>query len=303
MGSVDKDRFETQAERTEESSESWKIVEIPVSEIDSRDVGTPDDWIKRHPSLVRLTGRHPLNCEPPLSDLVSHGFITPTSLHFVRNHGLVPRAPIEAGDDWTVEIGGLVSEPQTLSVGQIKSLPSRTLPVTLVCAGNRRKEENSIKQTIGFSWGAAAVSTSVWKGILLSDILKICGIFPRSKGALYVCFEGAEDLPGGGGSKYGTSLKREVAMNPSNDVILAYEQNGKPLEPDHGFPIRMIIPGFIGGRMVKWLKKIEVTSKESNNFYHFHDNRVLPSHVDTEKAKSEGKTLILFFGIFSAFDS
>lgn len=77
-------------------------------------------------------------------------------------------------------------------------------------------------------------------------------------------------------------------MNRAEDVLLAYQQNGKNLEPDHGYPIRLIIPGYIGGRMVKWLKKIVVTTQESGNYYHFHDNRVLPSHVDAETAKAEG---------------
>lgn len=115
-----------------------------------------------------------------------------------------------------------------------------------------------------------------------------CGILPASKGAKFICFEGAETLPGGRGSTYGTSLLRSRALDPSMDVLLAYEQNGKPLAPDHGFPVRLIIPGYIGGRMVKWLQRIEVTTEESQNHYHFHDNRVLPSHVDAETAVKEG---------------
>jgi nitrate reductase (NAD(P)H) len=145
-----------------------------------------------------------------------------------------------------------------------------------------------VKQTIGFNWGAAAISTSVWRGVRLRDVLKRCGIYSRNSGALNVCFEGAEDLPGGGGSKYGTSLKKEIAMDESRDIILAYMQNGEHLAPDHGFPVRVIIPGFIGGRMVKWLKRIIVTTKESDSYYHYKDNRVLPSHVDAELANAEG---------------
>ncbi|GLT87246.1 hypothetical protein SLE2022_053400 [Rubroshorea leprosula] len=144
-----------------------------------------------------------------------------------------------------------------------------------------------VKQTIGFNWGAAGISTTVWRGIMLRDVLKRFGVFNSKKGALNVCFEGAEDLPGGGGSKYGTSIKKEFAMDPSRDIILAYMQNGELLTPDHGFPVRMIIPGFIGGRMVKWLKRIIVTTQESNNYYHYKDNRVLPSHVDAELANAE----------------
>ena len=77
-------------------------------------------------------------------------------------------------------------------------------------------------------------------------------------------------------------------MDPTSDVIIAYKQNGRWLTPDHGFPVRIIIPGFIGGRMIKWLEEITVTAGESDNFYHFHDNRVMPSHVDEELAKAEG---------------
>ncbi|KAI5058524.1 hypothetical protein GOP47_0026694 [Adiantum capillus-veneris] len=254
--------------------------------VDQRDDGTADNWVKRHPELVRLTGRHPFNCEAPLPRLMAHGFITPTSLHYVRNHGYVPKASL---DEWTIELSGLVKRPQVFNMYQIMNeFKPRQIPVTLVCAGNRRKEENMVQQTIGFNWGAAGVSTSMWKGIRLCDVLKRCGIFSRKKGALYVCFEGQETLPGGGGSSYGTSISVEVAMNEASDLLIAYMQNGKLLEPDHGFPVRMIIPGHIGGRMVKWLRRIIVTSKESDNHYHYKDNRVLPSHVDAETANSEG---------------
>lgn len=88
---------------------------------------------------------------------------------------------------------------------------------------------------------------------------------------------------------YGTSVSMSHAMDPANDVLLAYKQNGRWLTPDHGFPVRMIIPGFIGGRMVKWLSEITVTKEESNNYYHYHDNRVLPPHVDEKLAKEEGE--------------
>ncbi|EEF48413.1 nitrate reductase, putative [Ricinus communis] len=259
--------------------------ELQPSILDPRDEGTADNWVERHPSMIRLTGKHPFNSEAPLTQLMHHGFITPVPLHYVRNHGPVPKA---SWKDWTVEICGLVKKPTRFTMDQlVNDFPSRELPVTLVCAGNRRKEQNMVKQTIGFNWGAAGVSNSVWRGVPLHFVLKRCGIYSRKKGALNVCFEGAEDLPGGGGSKYGTSIKKEYAMDPSRDIILAYMQNGELLAADHGFPVRMIIPGFIGGRMVKWLKRIIVTTKESDNYYHYKDNRVLPSHVDAELANAE----------------
>ncbi|WOL13747.1 hypothetical protein Cni_G22525 [Canna indica] len=76
-------------------------------------------------------------------------------------------------------------------------------------------------------------------------------------------------------------------MDPSRDIMFAYMQNGELLTPDHGFPVRVIIPGFIGGRMVKWLKRVIIAPQESDSHYHYMDNRVLPSHVDAELASAE----------------
>jgi len=77
-------------------------------------------------------------------------------------------------------------------------------------------------------------------------------------------------------------------MDPACDVMLAYEQNGERLTPDHGYPLRLVIPGYIGGRMIKWLSEVSVTSEESDNHFHYMDNRVLPEFVDAERATAEG---------------
>jgi len=256
--------------------------EMKFSKPDERDVDTPDAWINRHPDMVRLTGKHPFNVEPPLPLLMEHGFITPAALHYVRNHGAPPKLKWE---EHTLSVSGLVGTPKTFTMDDLLALPSRELPVTLVCAGNRRKEENLVAQTIGFNWGAAGVGTSVWKGVRLCDVLKACGVKTPAEGANHVCFVGVEKMPKG---RYGTSINYFTAMDPACDVLLAYEQNGERLTPDHGFPLRLIIPGYIGGRMIKWLNEITVTTEESDNFFHFNDNRVLPEHVTAEIANAEG---------------
>lgn len=140
---------------------------------DHRDVGTPDEWIPRDGKLVRLTGRHPFNVEPPLSVHEKYKFITPTCLHYVRNHGACPKL---SWDEHRVRVGGIVPQKLDLGMNDIASMPARELPVTLVCAGNRRKEQNMIRQTIGFNWGAGGVSTNVWKGVLLRDFLLAAGV-------------------------------------------------------------------------------------------------------------------------------
>jgi nitrate reductase (NAD(P)H) len=169
----------------DEEQEDWRELygsqlqlEVEPAAQDPRDEGTADAWVERNPCLVRLTGKHPLNCEPPLARLMQHGFITPAPLHYVRNHGAVPR-----GDwaTWAVEVTGLVRRPARLTMDELaRDFPAVEIPVTLACAGNRRKEQNMVRQTAGFGWGAAGVSTSVWRGARLRDVLRRCGVAPRN---------------------------------------------------------------------------------------------------------------------------
>jgi nitrate reductase (NAD(P)H) len=274
----------------ENAKTMWDVQSTP----DHRDVGTPDEWIPRDGRLVRLTGRHPFNVEPPVSVHNEHKFITPSSLHYVRNHGACPKLK---WDEHTITIGGpLVSKPMEVSMDEIAAMSPRELPVTLVCAGNRRKEQNMIRQTIGFNWGPSGVSTNVWKGVLLRDLLLKAGVEEKNMSNKHVEFIGIEDLPNKVGPgpfkdepwgktvKYGTSIPLGRAMNPAFDVLIAYEANGEVLQPDHGFPVRLIIPGYIGGRMIKWLKQINVIEHETKNHYHYHDNRILPPHITAEES-------------------
>lgn len=123
------------------------------------------------------------------------------------------------------------------------------------------------------------------------DLLKHCGIHSYKQGARHIHFNGVEkELPQGDNGSYGTSLIYGTAMNPANDILIAYKHNGKLLAPDHGFPVRVIIPGGIGGRMVKWLANIEVLATESENFYHQHDNKVLPAGIEMDQANKEGES-------------
>lgn len=268
---------------------------IDVNTVDERDKGTPDDWICRHPELVRLTGLHPFNCEPPLSLCMAQGFICPPQLHYVRNHGAVPvktptpDAKQKVWDEWRIDVVGLVNKPLRISMAELQQLPFRQLPVLLVCAGNRRKEQNMVKQTIGFSWGPTAWATTIWGGCRLGDLLRAAGVHDDPEGKLHVHFRGPlGELPKGDDGSYGTSVPLTRALDPANDIMIAWEQNGRALTPDHGFPVRLIIPGYIGGRMIKWLEHIEVAPAESSNFYHFMDNRVLPVGVTPESATAEG---------------
>ncbi len=238
------------------------------------DTKTPDSHVERDPRLIRLTGIHPFNVEAPLSDLFNEGFLTSKDLHYVRNHGPVPRVEDDRLLDWGLSVEGMVENPARMTLRDLLAdYEQLTYPITLVCAGNRRKEQNIVRKTKGFSWGAGGLSTALWTGVALSDLLSRA--VPK-RGARYVCFEGADRLPNG---YYGTSVKLAWAMDPNRGILVAHKMNGETLHPDHGKPLRVVIPGQIGGRSVKWLTRIVVTAKPSDNWYHIYDNRVLPTMV------------------------
>ena len=120
--------------------------QIPSTTDEAQDGNSPDHWVKRDTRMVRLTGKHPFNAEARIENLFDQGFLTPTALFYVRNHGAVPHVEEQAARDWTVRVHGLVRQEATLSVEDLKRLfPVVTLPVTFVCAGNRRKEQNVVQ--------------------------------------------------------------------------------------------------------------------------------------------------------------
>ncbi|OAX35875.1 hypothetical protein K503DRAFT_867968 [Rhizopogon vinicolor AM-OR11-026] len=256
---------------------------VTPTEVAKQDLGTPDNWVNRNPELVRLTGKHPFNSEAPLGVLFEAGFLTPAHLHFVRNHGAVPQVNHEMAAKWTIRVYGLVEQEITFTLQELQErFPVVTLPVTLACAGNRRKEQNVVQKTLGFSWGAAGVSTALWTGVYLADILDY--VKPIRRQAKYVVFEGGDNLPNG---PYGTSQRLSWAANKDRGMLIAWAMNGLPLEPDHGFPVRVIVPGQIGGRSVKWLRHIEISDRESQHHLHFWDNKMLPTQVMPDQARAE----------------
>ncbi|KAJ5793820.1 Eukaryotic molybdopterin oxidoreductase [Penicillium paradoxum] len=255
----------------------------PVEILDI-DKGTPDNHVPRDPRLIRLTGVHPFNVEPPLTTLYNEGFLTSPELFYVRNHGPVPQVRDADIPDWELSIEGLVEKPLVLNFREVlQKYEQITAPITLVCAGNRRKEQNTVRKSKGFSWGAAGLSTALFTGPLMADILRSAKPLRRAK---YVCMEGADRLPNG---FYGTSVKLNWAMDPNRGIMLAHKMNGEDLRPDHGRPLRAVVPGQIGGRSVKWLKRLILTDAPSDNWYHINDNRVLPTMVSPEMSAQDRK--------------
>ena len=174
--------------------------------------------------------------------------ITPTGMHYLLIHFDIPAAE-EA--TWRLKISGRVTNPRTLGINDIKSLPEVTMPVTLECAGNGRAlmQPRAISQP----WLHEAVGTARWTGTPLRPILEQAGI---TADAVELLFTGIDQgIADGELQYYQRSLPIEQAMR--DEVMLAYKMNGAPLQPQHGYPLRLIVPGWFGMASVKWLARIE----------------------------------------------
>ena len=206
----------------------------------------------------------PFNGEPPLNKLVEN-WITPVDSFFVRSHGNVPEI---AAKDLKLTIDGMVDKPLTFTVAELmERFPKAKTTATLTCAGNRRSEFAAIKKVGGVQWDAGAIGNAEWQGIRLADVLKFVGVKPEAK---HVWFEGRDDVvekeitfPFGGS----IPIEKALVTTATGSSLLATEMNGKPLTPSHGFPLRTIVPGFIGARSVKWLHKITVADRPSPNHF------------------------------------
>lgn len=249
-------------------------------QIDEADQFYPDSWIPRSDQLIRLTGKHPLNAEVELTTLFDAGLVTPAPIHYVRNHGPVPHLLWENHKLEVTAGKKLIFDMDQLK----KQFDSINIPILIACDGARRKELNMIRKTKAFNYTAAAAGCSYWKGVLLRDVLLQASVNQlvedRPGKRFFVHYEGADDLAEG---KYATSVPLEYVMDIVNDVMLAYEMNDHPIPPDHGYPLRLILPGWVGARSIKWLAKIWVSDQVNESYYHIYDNRQLPSFVtDTQ---------------------
>jgi sulfite oxidase len=215
------------------------------------------------PLIVRSV--NPPNAEPALEKLVAN-WITPNELFYVRSHAVAPRIDAKS---FTLTVSGLVNKPLVLRVGElVERFAMHSAIATLTCAGNRRNELSKIKPIAGVQWEAGAIGNAKWTGVLLSEVLKAAGV---QSGAKHVWFEGADDLEHAGqASHFGGSISLEKAMSDTPETpgaLLTTQMNGKALLPDHGFPLRAVVPGFIGARSVKWLNRIVVSDRPSANHY------------------------------------
>lgn len=231
---------------------------------------------KRDDLIIRE--QEPFNAEPRAGDLVG-SFETPVDALFVRNHAPVPEID---EDSYRLEIGGLVDTPLSLSLEELRSdFEAREITAFLMCAGNRRTQFFAIEDVPGeVPWADQAVGNARWKGVPLAAVLQAAGV---QNTARHVDFLGLDRVEKPGEVfGFGGSIPVDKAL--AGEVLLAWELNGRPLPATHGWPLRSLVPGYIGARSVKWLGKIMLQEEPSENFYQRRAYRMFPPEVRARNA-------------------
>src|SRR5207249_3828622 len=202
---------------------------------------------------------HPLDCEPSVPAL-SGGVVMPDAHFYVRNHFQIPMLDPST---WRLGVGGLVDRPLNLTLRDLSNMRSETRVVTLECAGNGRALLQP--QVAGEKWHLGAVSTAEWTGVPLVEVLDRAGIRPE---AHEVLFRGAD-----AGIVHGRTetirFERSLTLDDAraSEALLAYAMNGEPLPIQHGYPLRVIVPGWYGVAAVKWLTEIEVLAEAFSGYF------------------------------------
>jgi sulfite oxidase len=214
--------------------------------------------------------QEPFNAETGLAGL-AEGPVTATDAFYVRGHGPVPEIDHTA---WRLRVHGLVERELDLSIAALReAFREREVTATLQCAGNRRAGLIAVRDIPGEApWGPGATGTATWTGIALAEVLGVAGPLPE---AAHVGFDGADMCPEATPvQRFGGSIPLDKAGRP--EVLLAWAMNGEPLLPVHGAPLRVVVPGYIGARSVKWLDRIEVRSAPWEGYFQHVVYRLLP---------------------------
>ena len=202
--------------------------------------------------------------------------ITPTGLHYLLIHYDIPAVD---ADQWRLKVGGRVATPLNLTLEEIKKRPCRTIPVTMECAGNGRAL--LAPRRISQPWLLEAIGTAEWTGIPLRNILQEAGV---SGDAAEIVFTGLDQgVEGEQVQHYQRSLTVDEAMK--DEVLLVYEMNGEPLPPQHGYPLRLLKPGWYGMASVKWLDRIEAVAEP------FQGYQMVRAYRYTQSAEDPGEAV------------
>ena len=232
----------------------------------------------KHPDFI-FRQSEPANGGPP-PQLMLHGFTTADELFYVRNHGPTPLVDPET---YRLRLGGLVAREMSLSLDDLRrDFPAHTVPATLQCAGNRRDALIRVAAIPGeVPWGGEAISHGEWTGARLVDVLAAAGVDQTA--ARHVEFLGL-DRAEKEGKRYDFGGSIPLAKALAGETLLAYALNGQPLPALHGFPVRALVPGYIGARSVKWLGQIVLRADPSPNQFQAKQYRLYPADARADTA-------------------
>lgn len=237
---------------------------------------------------LRIVSAKPFNAETPLV-LLAASYLTPNDLFFVRNHLPVPTVDPRS---YRLHISGEGVRERSYTLEELKQKFRRhSIDATLQCSGNRRSELAVVKPIKGLEWQQGAIGNARWSGVLLRDVLSDAGFDAATATATtgqnsadghvpvrHVQFEGLDqDVTG---MRYGASIPVEKVLSPAGDVLLAFEMNGQELPRDHGYPVRVVVPGHTGARSVKWLSRVVLSDKESPSHWQQKDYKSFNPSVD-----------------------
>jgi DMSO/TMAO reductase YedYZ molybdopterin-dependent catalytic subunit len=183
--------------------------------------------------------------------------VTPSGLHYLLVHYDIPAV---SSDEWRLKLEGLVTNRLALTLEEIRKRPSRTMAVTMECAGNGRALFTP--RRISQPWLVEAIGNSEWTGVPLSDILEEAGLHREASELIFTGVD--RGVEGEQVQAYQRSLSVQEAL--SGNVLLAYDMNGEPLPPQHGYPLRLLVPGWYGMTSVKWLGRIEAVAKPFDGY-------------------------------------
>jgi len=216
--------------------------------------------------------------------------ITPAGLHYLLIHFDIP---VVDAASWRLDVGGLVGRELSLSLDDLRSRPSTTHAVTLECAGNGRARLSP--RPISQPWLLEAVGTAEWTGVPLRALLEEAGV---DDGAVEVVFRGLDHgVEAGSHQYYERSLVLAEAQR--DEVLLAYEMNGRPLLPQHGFPLRLVVPGWYGMTSVKWLDRISLVDEPFEGYQQSHSYRLrqAPGEVGEPLSRMQPRSLMVPPGV------
>jgi sulfite oxidase len=240
-----------------------------------------------HQAGLIVHSEAPFNAEPPLDRLCA-SMTTAQRDFYVRSHGNIP---LLDASKHQLKVGGRVGTPLELSVGDLRrGFPERVIKAVLQCAGNRRADLQSVQATSGDPWAGGAIGNAEWTGVSLAEVLRAADA--DTDAGLHVAFDACDEveMPREGRFTYGASIPMAKATSP--EVLLAYSMNGEPLTPEHGFPLRVVVPGYAGVRSPKWLNGITVQDRPSDNHMQQRDYKLLPPDVTAETVDwAQGMTI------------